>query len=152
MPSETKIVAESGSRTIVLTRTFATKRSRIFEAWTKPEHVSRWWDPRGVQLSECHMDFRPGGSFRWVNRDIDGNSYPFSGTFREIVPPERLVLETPMSIGTLVFTEVDGGTELTLTLECRTVADRDQLLKMGVDAGTAETLASLDQYVAAMPQ
>jgi len=140
-------------REIVMKRIFDAPRSLVFEAWTKAEHVAHWWDPSGVPLSVCEIDLRPDGAFRWVHRGANGAAYSFTGTYREITPPERLVFATrmfpssPESVGTLVFTEESGKTKLTMTIECSSIEDRDALLKMRVDAGTARTLENLAEYL-----
>jgi uncharacterized protein YndB with AHSA1/START domain len=134
-------------RQIVMTRTFDAPRALVFEAWTKAEHVAQWWDPSGVPLSVCEIDLRPNGAFRWINI-INGVESPFTGTYREIVPPERLVMTSnPESAATLIFSESSGKTTLTITIECKSKEDRDAMLQMRVDAGTARTLENLAAYL-----
>jgi len=79
---------DRASNTIRLTRDFDSQRAEIFEAWTKPEHVTRWWDAAGDPLAVCEIDLRPGGSFRFVTRGHP--DLPFAGVYREIAPPDRL--------------------------------------------------------------
>jgi uncharacterized protein YndB with AHSA1/START domain len=138
-------------RSIVITRDFDAPPSLLFEAWTQPEHVSQWWDPSGVPLAACEIDLRPSGAFRFVH----GGAVPrvFAGTYREIEAPARLVFTTRAptatgdSVGTVLFAEHDGGTRLTLTIECGSRADRDALLAMRIDTGTIQTLERLDAYL-----
>jgi uncharacterized protein YndB with AHSA1/START domain len=140
LPSDTEIL---------IVRDFAAPRAIVFEAWTKPEHVAQWWDPSQEPLASCDIDFRPNGAFRFVPR---GAKPPFSGTYREIVPPERLVFSTVVapsgaeSIGILLFEERDGRTTLRLTIACGSKTDRDALIEMRVAAGTAQTLENLNEY------
>lgn len=140
-------------RAVVMTRSFDAPRSVVFEAWTRAEHVAQWWDPSGAPLAVCEIDLRPGGEFRWVNRGVPGSEHSFAGVYREIVAPEKLVfavhrLPSPAgSVGTLVFTEQHNRTTLTMTIECESAADRDALIEMRVDAGTAQTLANLAAYL-----
>jgi uncharacterized protein YndB with AHSA1/START domain len=140
-------------REIVITRIFDAPRTVVFEAWTKAEHVAHWWDPSGVPLSVCEIDLRPNGAFRWVNRGANGVEYPFIGTYREITAPERLVFtartfqSSPESVATLIFSEDSGKTKLTMTIECKSIKDRDALLQMRVDVGTARTLENLAEYL-----
>jgi len=147
-------ITTPNDRQIVVTRLFDAPRAVVFEAWTKAEHVTRWWDPSGVPLAICEIDLRPNGAFRWVNRAPDGGEgHSFSGIYREIAPPEKLVFTSPSDPGqggTLVFTEQGKKTKLTLTIECATRKDRDALLQMRVDAGTAQTLENLAAYLPAM--
>ena len=140
-------------REIVITRRFSAPRALVFDMWTKAEHVTHWWDPNRLPLAECVIDLRPGGAFRFVNAGPHGVGHAFAGTYREIDPPATLVFTTPGpsgadAIGTLEFSEHDDATVLTMTISCASKADRDALLAMRVDAGTARTLDNLAEYLA----
>ena len=148
MPSEHEIVIE---------RAFDAPRTLVFEAWTKAEHVTHWWDPSGAPLAVCEIDLRPTGAFRFINAGPDGAKYSFAGFYREITPPTRLVWgSTPSpapndeSGATLIFDEHDGKTTLTITIRCASREERDALLQMRVDVGTAQTLDNLDEYLRAI--
>ena len=78
-------------REILMTRVFDAPRELVFEAHTTPEHVRRWWGKHGTTLPVCEMDFRPGGAYRFVQREPGGAEHGFRGEYRDIVPPERLV-------------------------------------------------------------
>ena len=147
-------ITTPGDSQIVLTRTFDAPRALVFEAWTKAEHVAHWWDPSGVPLAVCEIDLRPNGAFRWVNRAPDGGEgHSFGGIYREIDPPGKLVFTAPDSRdrgATLVFTEEGRKTKLTITMECATRQERDAMLQMRVDAGTAQTLENLAAYLPAI--
>ena len=146
-------VTTPSDRDIVITRTFDAPRTVVFEAWTKAEHVARWWDPSGAPLSVCDIDLRPTGAFRFVNRGPDGAEHSFAGIYREISAPARLVFTTRVSpsgaesVGTLIFGEHSGKTTLTMTIACSSKADRDALLKMRMDVGTMRTLDNLAAYL-----
>lgn len=144
-------ITTPGDRLIVVSRVFDAPREIVFEAWTKAEHVRHWWDPSGVPLAVCEIDLRPNGAFRWVNRAPDGGEgHSFSGIYREIVPPEKLVFESPANpeqTGTLLFTKEGKKTKLTITMQCASKQDRDAMLQMRVDAGTAKTLENLAVYL-----
>lgn len=153
MLGEFKCVAVPGTSTLVISQTFDASRAEVFEAWTTPEEVALWWDPTGVPLALCEIDLRPGGTFRWIHRGDVGVKHQFSGTYREIVPPERLVFEArispahPLQVATLIFTEDGEATTLTMTIQCASVAARDEMLAMRIDAGTAKTLENLAAYL-----
>jgi uncharacterized protein YndB with AHSA1/START domain len=149
--ADTNVVVDRDKHTIVLTRTFAAPRERVFEAWTRPEHVRCWWDPAGHPLATCDIDLRPGGTFRFVNRHRAG-SYEFTGVYREIAPPDHLTFEAMGAIGRVILEEIGGKTHLTVKIECGSAAQLEHYLKMGVDAGTAKTLDNLVGYVDARPQ
>jgi uncharacterized protein YndB with AHSA1/START domain len=150
--SSAKVTTPS-ERDIVITRTFDAPRTVVFEAWTQAEHVGQWWDPSGTPLSVCEIDLRPNGVFRWVSGGPDGAGHSFTGTYREISAPARLVFTTRMSpagaesVGTLVFSEHEGKTTLTITIHCNSMAERDALLEMRVDVGTVRTLDNLAEHL-----
>jgi uncharacterized protein YndB with AHSA1/START domain len=150
-------LALPSDREIVLTRVFDAPRRLVFEAHSKPEHVRRWWGHRGSTLSVCEMDFRPGGAWRFVERQADGREYGFRGVYREIVAPERIVqtfefegLPGHVSVETMTLVERDGRTTLTTCSLFETVADRDEMLRSGMEAGAGESLERLAKHVAAM--
>jgi len=147
------ISAQPGSKTIVMARAFDASPSAVFGAWTKAEEVAHWWDPSGVPLAICEIDLRPGGAFRWVNQGDKEMAYPFTGTYLKITPPETLVFaartfpSSPESVANLSFIGDNGKTKLTMTIECLSVEDRDALLGMRVDVGTARTLENLAAFL-----
>lgn len=112
---------------LTITRTFDAPRALVWQAWTDPEHVKKWWGPQGFNNESCAADLRVGGNFSLAMRAPDGNVYPCVGTFREIVELERIVYEgeateghpcgagiPPRATVTVSFAEQDGKTRLTL--------------------------------------
>jgi uncharacterized protein YndB with AHSA1/START domain len=101
-----------------ITRVYDAPRELLWKAWTDPDHVARWFGPRGITTprSTITMDVRPGGSFELTMvSDDDGTEYPSGGTFLEVVEPERLVWQD-RDIGltvTITFTDLGGQTEMT---------------------------------------
>ncbi len=157
--SSTLTVTPRGDREIVSTRMFAAPRELVFEAWTKPQHVARWWGRTGSTLTRCEIDLRTGCAWRFVERQVDGNEYPFRGEYREIVPPERLVYTfifdvAPMSehesVVTMLLEEHDGKTTMTETSVFCHAADRDQMLESGMEEGAGETLDRLEELLQTM--
>lgn len=102
-----------------ITRIFDAPRALVFEVWAKPEHVVRWWGPKGFTIPSCEMDFRAGGKFRYIMRGPDGTDYPFDGEFLEIVEPDRIVTRGTIHgdpgqevTTTVTFVDEDGKTKL----------------------------------------
>jgi uncharacterized protein YndB with AHSA1/START domain len=147
-------ISLSSDREIVITRSFAAPPETVFDAWTKPERVARWWDPSRQPLARCEIDLRPGGAFRFEHQTgAGGPGHVFAGAYREIARPDRLVFATPSpsggeSIGTLEFRAQGRATTLVMTITCESRADRDALLEMRVDAGTVRSLENLDAFLA----
>lgn len=148
--ANTEVVIDRTAHTIILTRVFAAPCEQIFDAWTRPEHVTCWWDPTGKPLAECEIDLRPGGAFRFVNQHSPG-THQFSGVYCEIAPPRLLIFEAMGAIARVKLDEASGKTFLTVKIECTSAERLEQYLKMGIDAGTAKTLDNLATYVGATP-
>lgn len=80
--------AESASD-LIDDREYPFSRELVFEAWTKPEHLARWFGPHGVEVPRCEMDARPGGLLRFQNCFVTTGE-TVTGVFDEVVPPSRL--------------------------------------------------------------
>lgn len=93
MPNASELqVTTPSDREIAMTRIFDAPRHLVFKAWTKPELLKRWlYGPEEWRLAHCETDLRVGGALRFEWRDHAGNHMGFSGVYREIAPPERLV-------------------------------------------------------------
>jgi uncharacterized protein YndB with AHSA1/START domain len=148
--------AGADGREIRMARLIDAPRERVFEAWTKPEHMAAWWGPRAYTLVTCEMDLRPGGSYRFVQRDAAGEEYPFKGVYREVSPPDRLVFTQifdvePFSaseaVATVTLTEHDGRTLLTGAIRFPTAEDRDGAATSDMQSGMAESYDRLAAYV-----
>ncbi len=157
--SHTLTVTTPSDREIVMTRTFDAPRELVFEALTKPEHMKEWWGPRGYTLPVCEIDFRPGGAYRFVSADAEGNEYVFRGAYREIVPPEKIVwtfefegMPGMVSVDTMTLTEEDGKTTITSTSVFDTVEQRDGMLESGMETGAAETYDRLAELLEKMQE
>ncbi|MGH2607853.1 MAG: SRPBCC family protein [Tepidiformaceae bacterium] len=139
-------------REIVGSRTFDAPRGLVFEAHTKPEHLVHWW---GLEsLSVCEVDLRPGGAWRFVERNAKGEEFGFRGEYREISPPERLVytfeydgMPGQGSIETLTFEERDGRTIVSSHTLFDSREDRDAMLESGMEEGANVTYNRLDAYL-----
>lgn len=142
----TKSSVDHATCTITFRRNLAAPREEVFDAWTKPEHLTQWWDPTGTPLSECAVDLRPGGRFRFVNRD-GAHAPPFEGVYRTIERPAELVFDALGALGTVRLVAAGGGTDLTVTIRCASQEHLAQFLKLGVDAGTNQTLDNLVAYL-----
>ena len=84
--------ARRHEHTVSLTRLFDAPRERVFAAWTRAEHLSHWFSPKGFTIHSCEADPRPGGVFRLCMRSPEGKDYWVRGEYREVVAPERLVI------------------------------------------------------------
>jgi uncharacterized protein YndB with AHSA1/START domain len=79
------------TRDLVLSRVFYSPREVVWQAWTQPERLTKWFAPEGFSAPAARVDLRPGGSFHYCMRSPEGAEYWGKGVYQEIVPPERLV-------------------------------------------------------------
>jgi uncharacterized protein YndB with AHSA1/START domain len=139
---------------VVLTRVVDAPRRVVFDAWTKPQHVRQWLlGPEGWTMPVCEIDLRPGGTWRYVWRKADGAEMPMGGSYRDVVPPERVVSterwgpEWPETVNTLLFTESAGQTTITLTITYPSKEARDAALRTGMKDGMEPSFARLDKLL-----
>ena len=139
---------------ITSTRVVDAPRERVWKAWTEPDQLARWWGKRGwsVRPSTVTMDVRPGGSFRLTSvNDEGGSEMPQEGVYREVVEPERLVLEEPAegawhegSVSVVTFTDLgDGRTEMALQATIYTTEE----MRGQAEAGMESTLDRLAEHL-----
>jgi uncharacterized protein YndB with AHSA1/START domain len=157
--SPTLILTTPSDLEILLTRVFDAPRRLVFEAMIKPEHVRRWWGPRGTSLSACEIDLRPGGAWRLVLRMGNGQEVVFKGVYIEIVPPERLVstecfdepsVGRPEWLSTITLEEHDGKTTFTNRILHKSTETRNGQLGSGMEKGAGETFDRLAEYLGEM--
>ena len=142
-------------REVVITRVVKAPRRLVFDAWTNPKHVPHWLlGPPGWSMPVCEIDLRPGGSWHYVWRKGDGSEMDMRGDYREVVPPERVVStetwgpEWPETLNTVVFTEQNGLTTITLTVLNVSKQVRDAALKTGMKEGMDHAFDRLDELLA----
>ena len=152
--NRTLTVTTPSDREIVLTRVFDAPRDLVFRAYTDPKAIPQWWGPRNLTTRVDKMDVRPGGAWRFVQRDADGNEFAFNGVYREITPPERVVstfefegMPGHIAVETMTLEEHDGRPTLTTTSVFASVEDRDGMLQSGMESGAAETMDRLAELV-----
>lgn len=139
---------------IVLTRVFQAPRQLVYDAFSKPEILKKWFGPRGWSLVICDVDARVGGGFRFLLRGPEGRELGMRGVYRELSSPERSVhLESfddfpGESVVTAVLTESDGATTLVSTILYPSRDVRDAVIKSGMEHGAAESYDKLAEMLA----
>jgi uncharacterized protein YndB with AHSA1/START domain len=146
---KTTILAEPGKQEILITREFDAPRELVFKACTDPKLIPQWWGPRYLSTEVDTMDVRPGGQWRFINRDAEGQAYAFHGVYHEVLAPERIIdtfeyeglPETGhVILETMKLEALPGGrTKLTVQSVFQSVADRDGMLQSGMEEGLSDT-------------
>lgn len=141
---------------LVLERVVDVAPEQVWAAWTRPEHVRKWFTPAPWTVTDCEIDLRPGGIFRTVMRSPEGKELPNVGCFLEIVPNRRLVWtdallpgyrpsEKPFFTAVISLEPQGNGTRYTAVAIHRDEPSRRQHEEMGFHDGWGK---ALDQLVA----
>ena len=139
--------------TVALTRVFDAPRSRVFECWTRAEHLQHWFGPKGFTIHSCETDPRPGGVLKFCMRAPDGEAYWVRGTYREVTTPSHLVIDCAVDddkgverlqeVIDVTFTESDGRTTVAVNAVARGPSDEAAAMLKGMDKGWAQTVDRL---------
>jgi uncharacterized protein YndB with AHSA1/START domain len=149
-------VERKSDRELVVTRTFNAPATIVFDAWTKPELLLRWWAPRsrGVKLITCEIDLRVGGKYRYVFGREGMKPFEFFGKYTHVERPTRLVWTDEEDaagegVSTATFAEKHGKTTLTLHVLFPSKETLDGAVKSGMEDGMRETFEQLEELVGA---
>lgn len=141
--------ANDDGMVLELERVFDAPRALVFKLWSSPEHIIRWWGPKGLYLAHCEMDFRVGGEWRFCMQPQEHSGHWIHGVYREINAPERLSFtyvndrDGHEMLVTLDFLEQGGKTLLKFRqAKFFTVAERD-----AHGYGWSQTFELFQQYL-----
>lgn len=150
---------------LVLERTINAPRDLVWEAWTNPEHLKRWFAPKPYEISELELDLRPGGIFRlrMVGPDGFDTGHGNPGCVLEVIAGEKLVWTSALAPGyrpaetgegcesfpmTAVVTLADAGDGRTLYRAValhKSMADRDAHEQMGFQDGWGKCADQIEE-------
>ena len=145
--SKTSMFTLPSDREIAGSRILDAPPDLVYRAYTEPEAIAQWWGPSRFTTTVEKLDARPGGAWRFVHRAADGGEFAFSGVFREVVPPKRLVftfnyeaMPGHEAVETITLEAVEGGkTKVTDNLLFQNREDRDGMLQSGMEEGASES-------------
>jgi len=157
MANKTQITAEPGKQEIFMTREFDAPRDLVFKAHTDPELYVQWVGPRDLTMTLEKFEPRNGGTWRYIHEDQAGNRYAFHGVNHEVLAPERIIgtfefeglpEKGHVVLGTVKFEALPGNrTRLTSQSVFQSVADRDGMLRSGMERGVNEGYDRLDDLL-----
>lgn len=150
----------TSDRELVITRQLEAPPGLVFDAWTDPAQLPRWWGPHGMTTPVCEIDLKVGGLFRTLMRDPSGKEYPNSGVYLEVRRGERLVFTDayepgwmpagePFMTVVVTFEAAEGGTRLTARARHWTVEARERHEAMGFHGGWGQMMERLEAHLAA---
>ncbi len=142
---------------ILITREFDAPRHLVYQAYTTPDLVKRWWSGQRGAMTIAEIDLRVGGTWWYVMVAEGGFEVAFHGEYREIVPNERIVctevyeaMPDGEAVNTVTFTEVDGRTTLTILVQHTSKEDRDGHVNSGMEGGMQEGMDLLEQVAVSL--
>ncbi len=152
-----KFTVDREAREITMERIFDAPRELVWKLYTNPDLIPQWWGPKALVTTVDEMDVRPGGRWRFIQRDPNGMEYAFNGVYREIEPPKRVVYTfnfEPIGPGhelveIVTFDEQGGKTKLTSKAVYNTIEDLEGMLKSGMEGGATETMDRFEQLLKA---
>ena len=155
--AKTEYVIEPGKQEITITRVFEAPRELVFKAFTDPKIVAQWFGPREYTTTVDKMDARPGGLWRFVQRDQNGNEFAFHGVHHDIAAPERIVATFEFEgvpghvlLQTVTFEPLGGKTRMLEKLVYQSVADRDGMVAAGMQRGSDDSMDRLAELLVNM--
>ena len=153
---------DTSDREMVITRLINAPRELVWEVWTDPTHLEKWWGPNGFSTTTKEFSFGVGGRWRHIMHGPDGTNYPNLIVYEELVKPERIVYahsdggegaNDAQFISTITFEESDGKTLVTLRSVFNSPAELQHVIKTyGALEGGKQHLARLDGYVTLLNQ
>lgn len=149
--SGTAVVTLPTDTQILITRQFDAPRHLVYEAWTTPELIKRWWSANRGEVTVADVDLRVGGRWRYAMVTTGGLEVAFHGEYREIIPNERIVstevyegMPDGEAVNTATFTEENGRTTVTLLVEHSCREHRDAHVDFGMEDGLQDALDLLE--------
>ena len=150
--SGTAVVTLPSDTQILITREFAAPKHLVYQAWTTPELIKRWWSANRGEVTLAEVDLKVGGKWRYVMIADGGFEVGFHGEYREIVPNERIVstevfegMPEGEAIDTLTLKESKGRTTLTILVQHQNKEHRDAHINSGMEGGLQDALDLLEQ-------
>jgi uncharacterized protein YndB with AHSA1/START domain len=142
---------------ILITREFDAPKHLVYQAWTTPELIKRWWSGNRGEVTSVEVDLRVGGTWRYVMTANGGFEVAFHGEYKEIVPNELIVatevfegMPDASALDTHTFTEKDGRTTLTLLVQHSSQEHRDGHINSGMEGGMQEAMDHLEQVAVSL--
>jgi uncharacterized protein YndB with AHSA1/START domain len=155
--SKTATVTLPTDEQILITREFDAPRHLVYQAWTTPELVKRWWSGERGEVTLAEIDLRVGGTWRYVMIARGELEVAFHGEYLELVPDERIVstevfegYPDAAAVNTLTLTEVDGRTTMTVLVQHTSKEHRDGHVNSGMEEGMQESLDALERVAVSL--
>ena len=155
MSTTTTSVARPSDTEFTMERVIDASPDRVFDVYTDPAKVAQWWGQRNNSTTVEALDARPGGSWRFIQRDAEGNAYEFFGEYLEVIPNEKVVYTFEFAgfpghvvTDTISFQPQGAGTRLVASSRFASKEDLDGMLATGMEGGANESWDRLAELLA----
>jgi uncharacterized protein YndB with AHSA1/START domain len=156
--NKTQVIAEPGKQEVFIIRQFDAPRELVFKAFSTPDIMVQFYAPFGFKMEFNYADYKNGGSYSWSHYDGKGKILcTFKGVIHEIVSPERIIQTAEMEglpegghvvLEACTFEAIaNNRTRLTIQDVCRSVADRDEMVRSGFESGLVVIFEQLDELL-----
>ncbi|HUY85051.1 MAG TPA: SRPBCC domain-containing protein [Candidatus Dormibacteraeota bacterium] len=155
-------MAEESKHDLSITRVVDAPLERVWQAWTDPDELQKWWGPRGVTNPTCEWEARPGGKMNVVMLageslgELKGQEWPMTGEFKEVVPRQKLVFTSSAimdgkpileNLCTVTLQDQDGKTKLTLQIVVTKATPEAEGPLAGMAQGWNESIDKLTEQL-----
>ena len=148
------VVTLPSEKEILLTRVIDAPRELVFKAYTDPKAIPQFWGPRKYTTVVDKMDVRPGGKWRFIQKDEEGQEFAFNGEYREVKAPEKLVhtfefepLAGHIAVEHVTFEDMGDKTKIVDRMNFDNKEDRDGMVESGMESGAAELWDRFEELV-----
>jgi uncharacterized protein YndB with AHSA1/START domain len=155
--NKSQIIAEAGKQEIIIIREFEAPRDLVFKAFSEKELLVKWVGPREMKMRYEKFEPRAGGSYRYVSVLPNGMEFGFHGVCHDMTAPERIIQtfefeglpeKGHVAMETTRFEELPNGrTKVIIQSVFQTVADRDGMVKAGMERGVVDSHQKLDELI-----
>lgn len=158
MSNKTSFVVEPDKQEVVVTREFDAPRDLVFKAMTDPKAIAQWWGPAFLNTTVVAMDVRPGGLWRFIQSDPEGNEFAFHGVYHSVSPEyvvstmEWEALPGHVLLESVLLEERNGKTLLTNKSVYQSQEDRDGMVAAGMEMGATESMDRLEGLLSSLQQ
>ena len=148
------MVAKQNPNEIRIVRTYAAPVKVVWDAWTDPQHVAKWWGPRGFTITTHAKELRPGGFWSYTMHGPDGVDYVNKTIYYEVEECKKLVYDhgggddrPPLFHVTVLFSEADGQTTMDMTMTLASAEEAANIRKIIKAANGNSTWDRLAEYL-----
>ena len=152
-----RAIAAAEGNQLVITRTFAAPAALVYEAMTNPMHSRQWWGAGHGEVTICEVDLRVGGRWHFAQVTPSGDEVSFSGEYRELDPPERIVhtevydnIQSPAALVESTYTEDGGSTTLRAVITYDSPESVAMVLASGMEGGLNDSYDALERLVTSL--